>query len=143
MFHTGIYTPVNPSKYNGKYPIYWRSSWEHRVMAMFDTNPSILEWSSESIKIPYLNPFTGKHTIYIPDFVVSYIDANNVHKTEIIEVKPVQETMLESSKSKRHKMALALNIHKWAAAQEFAKKYGMSFRVMNENNIFNNPARNR
>lgn len=135
----GQYTPVNPEKYVGNYPIYFRSSWEHKVMVMFDTNPNITSWASESLKIPYQNPFTGKYTVYVPDFVVTYVDAKGNQKAEIIEVKPAKETFLEQAKSQKAKAAVALNTFKWAAAQAFAKHHGMTFRVMNEGNIFNNP----
>lgn len=135
----GKYTPANPSKYVGTYPIVFRSSWEHKVMVMFDVNPNITSWASESVKIPYKNPFTGKYTVYVPDFVVTYVDAKGNQKAEIIEVKPAKETFLEQAKSQRAKAAVALNTFKWAAAQAFAKNHGMTFRVMNENNIFNNP----
>ena len=137
----GQYKPANPSKYVGTYPIYFRSSWEHKVMVMFDTNPNITSWASESLKIPYVNPFTNKYTVYIPDFVVTYTDANGSKKAEIIEVKPAKETFLEQAKSQRAKLAVALNTYKWAAAQTFAKNHGMTFRIMNENHIFNNPKR--
>jgi hypothetical protein len=135
----GQYTPVNPEKYVGSYPIIFRSSWEHKVMVMFDTNPNISSWASESLKIPYQNPFTGKYTVYVPDFVVTYVDAKGNQKAEIIEVKPAKETFLEQAKSQRAKAAVALNTFKWAAAQAFARHHGMTFRVMNEGNIFNNP----
>lgn len=135
----GQYKPVNPGKYVGTYPIYFRSSWEHKVMVMFDTNPNIISWASESLKIPYVNPFTGKYTVYVPDFVVTYVDAKGNQKAEIIEVKPAKETFLEQAKSQKAKAAVALNTYKWAAAQAFANHHGMTFRVMNENNIFNNP----
>ena len=135
----GKYTPVNPTKYVGTFPIIFRSSWEFKVMQMFDTNPNITSWASESIKIPYQNPFTGKYTVYVPDFVVTYVDAKGSQKAEIIEVKPAKETFLEQAKSQKAKAAVALNTYKWAAAQAFAKSHGMTFRVMNENNIFNNP----
>ena len=135
----GQYKPINPTKYVGTYPIYFRSSWEFKVMQMFDANPNITSWASESLKIPYQNPFTGKYTVYIPDFVVTYTDAAGVNKAEIIEVKPAKETFLEQAKSQRAKAAVALNAFKWAAAQAFAKSHGMTFRVMNEENIFNNP----
>jgi hypothetical protein len=138
-YFQGSYTPVNPTKYVGTYPIYFRSSWEHKVMQLFDSNPNILTWSSESIKIPYQNPFTGKYTVYVPDFVVTYVDAKGNQIAEIIEVKPAKETFLEKAKSQRAKAAVALNTFKWAAAQAFAKHHGMTFRVMNEENIFNNP----
>lgn len=135
----GFYTPKNPEKYKGgKQPIF-RSSWELKVMQMFDNNPNISSWASESLKIPYQNPFTGKYTVYVPDFVVTYVDAKGNQKAEIIEVKPAKETFLEEAKSQRAKAAFALNTYKWAAAQAFAKHHGMTFRVMNEANIFNNP----
>ena len=85
--------------------------------------------------------FITKYTVYIPDFVVTYTDANGKAKAEIIEVKPSKETFLEQAKSQRAKAAVALNAFKWAAAQAFAKSHGMTFRVMNEENIFNNPKR--
>jgi hypothetical protein len=135
----GQYKPINPVKYVGTYPIFFRSSWEHKVMVMFDTNPNILTWASESLKIPYQNPFTGKYTVYVPDFVVTYVDAKGSQKAEIIEVKPAKETFLEQAKSQKAKAAVALNTFKWAAAQAFAKAHGLTFRVMNEGNIFNNP----
>lgn len=137
----GRYKPINPEKYLGSvFPTY-RSSWEHKVMVMFDTNPNIINWASETLKIPYQNPFTGKYTVYVPDFVVTYVDVNGNQKAEIIEVKPAKETFLEQAKSQKSRAAVALNTFKWAAAQAFAKHHGMSFRVMTENNIFNNPKR--
>lgn len=138
-YFQGHYKPKNPAKYVGTYPIVFRSSWEHKVMELFDANPNILTWSSESIKIPYQNPFTGKYTVYVPDFVVTYVDAKGNQIAEIIEVKPAKETFLEKAKSQRAKAAVALNTFKWAAAQAFANQHGMSFRVMNEENIFNSP----
>ncbi len=137
----GYYTPANPSKYVGNNRPIFRSSWEFKVMQMFDSNPNITSWASESLKIPYMNPFTNKYTVYIPDFVVTYTDATGKNKAEIIEVKPVKETFLEQAKSQRDKAAVALNAFKWAAAQAFAKSHGMSFRVLNETSIFNNPKR--
>lgn len=137
----GQYRPINPDKYVGTYPIIFRSSWEQKVMILFDTNPNIIRWASESLKIPYQNPFTGKYTVYVPDFLVTYTDASGKEKTEIIEVKPAKETFLEQAKSQKAKAAVILNTFKWKAAQTFAKHHGMSFRVMNEDNIFNNPKR--
>jgi hypothetical protein len=137
----GYYTVLNPNKYVGKGKPMFRSSWEFKVMQMFDTNPNITNWASESLKIPYQNPFTGKYTVYVPDFVVTYVDAKGNRKAEIIEVKPAKETFLEQAKSQRAKAAVALNTYKWAAAHAFAKQHGMTFRVLTEQNLFNNPVR--
>jgi hypothetical protein len=142
-FHKDYYTVIHPEKYAGNRQPIFRSSWERKVMEMFDNNPSIISWASEPIKIPYTNPFTGKYTVYIPDFVVSYVDIHGVKHTEIIEVKPAKETYIEEAKSARAKAALALNSYKWAAAMAYAKEKGWNFRVMTENNIFNNPSRVR
>jgi hypothetical protein len=137
----GYYTPVNPDKYVGTTKPKYRSSWEFTVMQKFDTHPSILKWASEPLKIPYINPFTNKYTVYIPDFIVTYIDANGKQHAEIIEIKPAKETFLEQAKSQKSRAAVALNAYKWKAAQEFAKHHNMTFRVMNENHIYNNPKR--
>lgn len=140
-YHQGQYRPINPDKYVGTYPIYYRSSWELKVMEKFDTHPNVESWASESLKIPYRNPFTDKYTVYVPDFLVTYVDAKGNRLTEIIEVKPAKETFLEEARSQRAKAAVALNTFKWAAAQQFASKHGMRFRVLNENNIYNKPGR--
>ena len=140
-FHQGQFIPKNPDKYVGTYPIMSRSSWEMKCMLMFDEHPNIIAWASESIKIPYQNPFTGKHTVYIPDFIVKYKDANGSVITEIIEVKPAKEKFFEMAKSAKSKAAVTLNSYKWAAAQQFAVNKGWKFRVMTEYNIFNNPKR--
>jgi hypothetical protein len=140
-FIQGYYHPINKDKYAGdKVPIF-RSSWEHKVMVMFDTNPNIVSWASEALKIPYQNPFTGKYTVYVPDFLVTYFDATGTQITELIEVKPAKEAILEQAKSQKAKAAFVLNQYKWTAARAFAKQHGIGFRIMTENNIFNNPKR--
>lgn len=138
-YFQGVYKPINPEKYVGNHAPRFLSSWEFKVMEMFDTNPNIITWASESLKIPYQNPFTGKYTVYVPDFVVTYVDAKGNQKAEIIEVKPAKETFLEKAKSQKAKAAVALNTYKWAAAQVYAREHGIGFRVMTENDIFHNP----
>lgn len=140
-YFQGEYIPKNPQKYVGKKLPFARSSWETTVMQMFDNNTNIISWASEPIKIPYQNPFTGKYTVYVPDFIVTYKDINGITHTEIIEVKPAKEAFLEQAKSEKSKMAVVLNMYKWAAAKEYAKSHGITFRVMTEENIYNNPKR--
>ena len=75
-FAQGRYNMKNPDKYiGGKTPLY-RSSWEFAFMRFCDESPSIQKWASESIRIPYRHPFTGKFTIYVPDFFIAYADKN-------------------------------------------------------------------
>jgi hypothetical protein len=131
-----IFTPKNPNKYMGTLPIISRSSWEYAVMNTFDTNNNVLFWASESLKIPYMNPFTNKVANYYPDFLVVYQDKNGKQKREIIEVKPAKETIMEKAKTKKDKLSVVLNTYKWQAATQFAKNNGMRFRVLNESDIF-------
>jgi hypothetical protein len=105
-------------------------------MTMCDNHPGIQQWASESIRIPYRNLFTGKNTIYIPDFFILYEDANGKKHAEVIEVKPKKEMMMEHARSERDKLAVALNTMKWDAARAFCKSQGMTFRVVTEENMY-------
>lgn len=135
-YHSGIFVPKNPQKLIGKQNINYRSSWELTVMNLLDNHPNVIQWASESISIPYTNPLTGKKTVYIPDFLVYYQDKNGSKRAEIIEVKPAKEALAENAKSKKDKAFLLLNTAKWAAAIEWTKRNGMTFRVLTENDIY-------
>jgi hypothetical protein len=137
----GIYKVKNPEKYMGKKSPTYRSSWEFAFMNFCDNNPAVLNWTSESVKIPYYNPVSGKNTIYVPDFLIVYIDANQKQHTEVVEVKPSTETTMESARSYRDKLSVAINMAKWAAADAWARANGMRFRVVTEYDIFKNQKR--
>lgn len=136
-YANGFYQILNPEKYVGKGQPHYRSSWEHTTMRMLDNNPAILKWASESIHINYKNPFTNKQTIYVPDFFVLYMDANNKQHAELWEIKPTKETSLqEAGKSKRAQAAAILNQFKWQAASAYCKANGLYFRILTENDLF-------
>ncbi len=105
-FAKGKFSPKNKEKYVGlKNPTY-RSSWEHAFMRLCDEHPNVAKWASESIKIPYRHPFTGKYTVYVPDFFIVYVDKNGAKHAELIEVNPNHKltyTMLGKSKQKRNR----------------------------------------
>ena len=73
-FQQGQYEPSNPAKYLGKRVPKYRSGWELAVMRMCDNHPSILGWGSETHRIPYKNPLTGKQSTYVPDLLIVYKD---------------------------------------------------------------------
>ena len=125
----------------GKRSPSYRSSWEFTFMSFCDNNPAVLNWSSESIKIPYFNPVLGKQTIYVPDFLVVYEDKNSRKHTELVEIKPSTETTMESAKSYKDKLMVAINMAKWAAADSWCKANNMRFRVITEYDIFKNMKR--
>lgn len=133
----GKYKVQNTNKYIGKNLPKYRSGWELSFMMFCDKHDSVLNWASESIQIPYRNPFTGKPTVYIPDFFVLYQDKNGIQRAEIVEIKPKKQSLIESRvTSARDKAAVALNHAKWAAAKAYAKKIGVNFRVITEDDLF-------
>jgi len=142
-FATGKYNIKNPKKYVGTKAPTFRSSWEYRVFQWLDETPGVISWASEPIKIPYQNPFTGKASNYIPDLLFTYLDKTGVQRIELVEIKPLKETLLESAKSKKDKIAYVLNQSKWASAQAWAKHHGAVFRVLTEKDIFGISKKNK
>ena len=139
-FSKGGFSLKNPEKYVGtKMPIY-RSSWEMSVMLFCDNNPSVQQWSSESVKIPYRDPLTGKQTVYVPDFLVVYLDKNQKRHAELWEIKPANQTLIEKvGKNPYNQAQFVKNQAKWAAASAWCQKQGIKFRILNEGDIFHNP----
>ncbi|CAB4221305.1 head completion protein [uncultured Caudovirales phage] len=132
----GKYQIKHIEKYIGKKTPTYRSSWEFSFCTFCDNNPAVIQWASEPFMIPYRNPLTGKNTIYVPDFLMIYIDKSQKKHAEVIEVKPMKETNFESAKSVRDKAAVALNMAKWAAARAFCANSGMVFRIVTEHDIY-------
>jgi hypothetical protein len=143
-FSKGVYAVKNPEKYVGhKQPIY-RSSWELTVMNFFDNNPAVQQWSSEPVKIPYRDPLTGKFTVYVPDFLCTYVDKNNKTHAELWEVKPAKQTIREKvGKNPYDQAQFVKNQAKWAAASVWCQQHGVKFRIINEGDIFHNPGKKR
>jgi len=132
----GKFQIQNPDKYVGKGEPTYRSSWEFAFMQFCDNNPAVVQWASEAIHVNYRNPFTGKNTIYVPDFLIIYMDKNGKRHGEVVEIKPSKETTMEAAKSQRDKAAVALNMFKWEAARKFCAAQGLRFRIVNEQDIF-------
>ena len=141
-FAQGRYNMKNPDKYiGGKTPLY-RSSWEFAFMRFCDESPSIQKWASESIKIPYRHPFTGKYTVYVPDFFIVYMDKNGKKHAEMVEVKPMSQTRMDAAgKSLAKKKQVVVNMAKWEAANSYAKQRKIRFRVVSEEQLFHNGKR--
>jgi hypothetical protein len=135
-YSQGKYQVKNLEKYIGKGTPTYRSSWEFAFMNFCDNNPAVLQWASEAIHINYRNPFTGRNTIYVPDFLIVYQDRNGQKHGEVIEVKPSKETMLENTRSLRDRAAAALNAVKWDAARKYCASQGLQFRVVTEHDLF-------
>jgi len=143
-FHRSVFTPKNPQKYVGKKKPICRSSWERRFCMFCDENPHIKQWASESLEIPYTDPFTGKRRKYIPDFLIQYVDATGKEKTELIEIKPKNQTTLkEAGRSKRNQYQAKINEAKWKSTLAFCSRVGLEFRVITEDEIFVNTGKKK
>lgn len=140
----GKFTPKNPEKYQGASDPTYRSSWELTFMLFCDNNPSVIHWASESVKIPYRDPLTGKNTVYVPDFLIVYVDKTSKKHAELVEIKPNNQATLEAvGKNKLNQAQYIRNMAKWEAAQAWCKKYGIKFRVISEKDIFHNGSKRR
>ena len=137
-FQNGKFVPSNPDKYLGKRTPHYRSGWELAVFRMCDNHPAILGWGSETHRIPYKNPLTGKMSTYVPDLLLVYKDKKGQNHAEMVEIKPASQTLSEA-RTQAQKAAAVVNHSKWAAAHAWCKSQGMSFRVITENQIFNKP----
>ena len=138
-----IYRARHANKYRGDpNNIQCLSRWEYKFCEFLDNNPNVLEWSSESIEIPYIKPTDKRVHRYFPDFWIKYRNKKGQIVQEVIEVKPAAQTRQPTTKGKRKKTQLyeavqyAINIAKWKSARQFCAKYGMTFRIVTENQLF-------
>jgi hypothetical protein len=105
---------------------------------MCDHHNSVIAWGSETHRIPYRNPLTGKNTTYVPDLLMVYQDNSGKQHAEIVEIKPSGQTLGEA-RGAQNKAAAVVNQAKWEAARAWCKAQGLGFRVITENEIFNKP----
>jgi hypothetical protein len=137
-FAQGPYTVKNPAKYVGKGVPRYRSGWELSFMIFLDNNDNVMQWASESIQIPYRNPVTGKQSIYVPDFLITYRTRQNTLIAEVIEIKPKKQSIIESKMNNRDRMVVAINYAKWDSATKWCNRNGLKFRVLTEEDMFRN-----
>ena len=112
-------------------------------MRFLDNNDNVHQWASESLSIPYRNPITGKQSMYVPDFLITYKTRNNVLVAELVEIKPKKQSIIESKMSERDRMIVAVNYAKWDAATKWANRNGLKFRVITEDDLFHQGGKRR
>lgn len=140
-FYQGIYIPKNKEKYKGNdYPRYM-SSWELKLFRWCDDNAEVLEWSSENIIIPYLNPITSRTHNYIVDAVIK-IKTPNGPKKFLVEVKPYKQTIPpdinKPAKTKNQiyeRLSFIKNNAKWEAAKQWCKQRDFEFCILTEHHL--------
>ena len=103
-YHQGNYIPKYKDKVlklNSQGGIYYRSSWEVKIMTWLDNNPKITRWGAECITIPYQlthyernGDINLKSHCYYPDFYYEIDNGNANSKKVIAEVKPMKEYLM-------------------------------------------------
>jgi len=140
--YKGRFKVTNLSKYKGDATnVVYRSSWELKFMKWCDTNPSVLEWGSETVIIPYRSPVDSKIHRYFVDFYVKVKAKNNLTTKYLVEIKPEKFTKPPDIPKKKTKRFIeevfmyGVNQAKWKSADEFCKDKGMQFLVLTENDL--------
>ena len=141
MAYSGRFRPRNVKKYKGDYNnIFYRSSWECKYMSFLDSDPRIIEWSSEEIIVPYISPVDNRTHRYFVDF---YVKMQTVHgpKVFLIEIKPKKQSQEPKQRKRITKQYIqevatwGVNQAKWHAATEYALDRGWEFKVLTEDDL--------
>ena len=142
MAYSGFYKPKNPRKYRGNPTrIVYRSLWERKYMIYCDSTPSILEWGSEEIAIPYRSPIDRKPHKYYPDFYIKVREKSGNISKYIVEIKPKKQTKPPYGKDKRtaaykrEALTFAKNRAKWNAAEDYCDDRQMKFLILTEHHL--------
>jgi hypothetical protein len=161
-YHQGNFIPKNKDKVlklNSNGGIYYRSSWELKIMTWLDSSEKVSMWGAECITIPYQMTHFDNGDIkvkthnYYPDFYYEMKLNDIVVKKVIAEVKPkkefemvvaLQENKLEIPKSttvkklKNFEYDLKMaqkNRDKWNTMIKFCEKKGWEFIVITEDHL--------
>lgn len=142
MFHKRKFIPNNPQKYTGDPTnIIMRSSWETKFANWCDLNPSVIQWKSEEVIIPYICGTDNKLHRYYVDFQIRIQDRKGATKTYLVEIKPAKQTVppvFPGRQTKRYleeSFAFIKNQSKWAAAKTYAKERGWEFIIITEREL--------
>ncbi len=120
-YSQGNYIPKNKDKIiklNTIGGVYYRSSWEKKIMTWLDHNEKITKWGAECMRIPYqMTHFDNgdmkvKEHCYYPDFYYEMRNENGQLRQVVVEVKPMKE----------YKMVIALNEGKLQVPEKGTKK---------------------
>jgi hypothetical protein len=158
-YHQGNFIPKNRDKVlklNSLGGIYYRSSWEYKIMNWLDSSEKVTLWGAECITIPYqMTHFDGgdikvKSHNYYPDFYYEMKNSDGSIKKVVAEVKPQKEYQmavqlqekklqipdgksLKKIKSFEYDLKMAQkNLSKWETMISYCQKKGWEFIVITE-----------
>ena len=140
--YKGRYKVLNPSKYKGDYTnVIYRSLWELKFMIWCDKNPSVVEWGSETMIIPYISPIDRKIHRYFVDFYIKVKQSDDRVVRYLIEIKPERFTKPPPIPERKTKSFInevfqyGVNEAKWKSAQQFCEDRGYKFLILTEKDL--------
>jgi hypothetical protein len=139
-YRQGVFNPKNRTKYIGRQLPVYRSGWELRFFRWCDENTNVIEWASEAIIIPYVNPIDGKTHRYYTDGVIAIKETTGISKY-IIEIKPSDQVLPPEPGKKRNSTIIyenkryIQNMAKWKAAKEWCKRHNYKFLILTEKEL--------
>ena len=160
-YHGGNYVPRNKDKViklNAEGGLYYRSSWEKKIMHWLDNNNTITKWGAECMRIPYqMTHFDNgdtkiKEHSYFPDFYYEMRLSDNTIKQVVVEVKPmkefqmvqdlnegklnVPENSMKKLKNFEYDLKMAYkNKQKWETMINWCNKKGYDFIIITEQHL--------
>jgi hypothetical protein len=160
-YNQGNYIPKNKDKViklNTQGGVYYRSSWEKKIMYWLDNNNTITKWGAECMRIPYqMTHFDNgdskvKEHCYYPDFYYEMRKSDGVLKQVVVEVKPAKEYKmvlelnegrlnvpdkgLKKLKNFEYDLKMAYkNKNKWETMINWCEKKGFEFIIITEDHL--------
>lgn len=162
-YHQGNFVPSNKDKVlklNSQGGIYYRSSWEYKIMNWLDKSEKVVKWGAECITIPYQmthfdrGDVSVKNHNYYPDFYYEMLSNDGSLKKVVAEVKPKKEfemvialqekrlqvpnqsSNLKKLKSFEYDLKMAQkNRDKWNTMIKYCNKKGWEFIVITEEHL--------
>jgi hypothetical protein len=160
-YHGGNYVPKNKDKVlklNTQGGVYYRSSWEKKIMYWLDNKKEIIKWGAECLRIPYqMTHFDNgdmrvKEHSYYPDFYYEMRNSDGVLKQVVVEVKPMKEYKMvqllkegklevpekgiKKLKSFEYDLKMAYkNKNKWETMIRWCDKKGYDFIIITEEHL--------
>jgi hypothetical protein len=159
-YHGGLYVPKNKDKViklNNQGGLFYRSSWEKKIMTWLDLKEEVTKWGAECLQIPYqMTHFENgdtrvKNHVYHVDFYYE-MRINGVLRQVVAEVKPQKEynfvqaltegrLQVPEDKGKKLKnfeydLKMAYkNKQKWETMINWCNKKGYDFIIITEEHL--------
>ena len=160
-YNQGNYVPKNKdkvNKLNTQGGVYFRSSWEKKIMHWLDSNSTITKWGAECLRIPYqMTHFDNgdtkiKEHSYFPDFYYEMRLSDGTLKQVVVEVKPMKEFQMvqdlnegklnvpengmKKLKNFEYDLKMAYkNKQKWETMINWCNKKGYDFIIITEQHL--------